>query len=335
MPARPLSTQSLLELLDLFEQSDESITDGDGQRLRGVAGWDLARLQSLRQKDRLEWLICKGYAGRFPAPSGDEHVPVELEEADDPGQYAYRCPETFRKKFVSASEVAVYSVSVPKILGLIAALLETPVAHRRGIDSPAIDGVLWNLGKTRIGSSHTDVWFVRGLARSVDAVFRHFHSPALVEQGLILSSGQPLPEFVRPPRNYRFATMRQVLVDYVPKPCIDMTLLDRILTSPADGTLPSVTAVYFDEGANVLTIRTKNERWHIKGARQAAAVRYMHQQACKGRWLLDAGEILAAAYPKGQELGKSRTMASLFNGNEKWRDFIANPVKGRYSFCTD
>lgn len=335
MPARPLSTQSLLELLDLFEQSDQSITDADGQRLRGIPGWDLARLQSLRHQDRLEWLICNGYAGRYPASSGDEHVPVELEEDDDPKQYAYRCPETFRKKFVPASEVAVYSVSVPKILGLIATLLETPTAHRRGIESPAIDSVLWNLGNTRIGSSHVDVWFVRGLARSADVVFRHFHSPTLVEQGLILSSGQPLPEFIRPPRNYRFATMRQVLVDYVPKPCIDMTLLDRILTTPADGTLPSVLAVYFDEIKNVLTIRTKKDPWHIKGDRQAAAVKYMYQQACRDRWLLDAGEILAAAYPKGQELGRSRTMQSLFSGNNDWRQYIANPEKGKYSFCMD
>jgi hypothetical protein len=335
MPARPLSTQSLLELLDLFEQSDQSISDADGQRLCGFPGWDLARLQSLRHPDRLDWLVCNGYAGRYPASRGDEHVPVELEEDDVPGRYAYRCPETFRKKFVSASEVAVYSVSTTKILGQIATLLETPLAHRRGIESPAIDSVLWNLGKTRIGSSHVDVWFVRGFARSADAVFRYFHSATLVEQGLILSSGQPLPEFVRPPRNYRFATMRQVLVDYVPKPCIDMTLLHRILTTPADGTLPSVLAVFFDEINKVLTIRTKKDPWHIKGARQAAAVNYMYQQACKNRWLLDAGEILAAAYPKEQQVGKSRTMQSLFSGNKEWKDYIANPEKGTYSFCMD
>lgn len=333
MAMRPLSTQSLLELLDLFEQSDQSISDADGQRLSGFAGWDLASLQSLRHPDRLEWLVCHGYAGRYPACRGDERVPVELEEDDDPDRYAYRCPETFRKKFVPASEVAVYSVSTTKILGQIATLLETPLAHRRGIESPAIDSVLWNLGKTRIGPSHVDVWFVRGLARSADAVFRYFHSTNLVEQGLILSSGQPLPGFVRPPRNYRFATMRQVLVDYVPKPCIDMTLLQRILTTPADGTLPSVSAVFFDEVNKVLTIRNKKDPWHMQGARQAAAVNYMYQQACKERWLLDAGEILAAAYPKEQQVGKSRTMQSLFSGNKEWRQYIANPEKGKYSFC--
>lgn len=176
MPARPLSTQSLLELLDLFEQSDQSITDADGQRLRGVPGWDLARLQSLRQRERLDWLICNGYSGRFPAPSGDEHVPVELAEDDDPKQYAYRCPETFRKKFVSASEVAVYSVSVPKILGQIATLLETPMAHRRGIESPAIDSVLWNLGKTRIGH----FWLLQNMLLIIVRLPHHHRQASII-----------------------------------------------------------------------------------------------------------------------------------------------------------
>ena len=47
MSSKRLPTQSLLELIDLFEQSGQPIADGDGQRLHGVPGWDLSRKLSL------------------------------------------------------------------------------------------------------------------------------------------------------------------------------------------------------------------------------------------------------------------------------------------------
>jgi len=38
MSSKPLPTQSLLDPIDLFEQSGQPIADGDGQRLRGYPG---------------------------------------------------------------------------------------------------------------------------------------------------------------------------------------------------------------------------------------------------------------------------------------------------------
>ena len=334
MAMRPPSTQSLLELLDLFEQSNQAISDAEGQRLHGVPGWEVFARTSLTPKAISAWTECTGYAGMYPAHCGDERIAVELEPDDESDRYRYRCPETFRNKYVTASEAAVYAVSASKILNHIATLLDIPQALRRKLDTPAMEGVLWQLGDARIGPARTAVWFARGLSQSVDAVFRHFQSTTLPEQGLILSSGLPLPEFVRPPRNYRFATMRQVLVDYVAAPSIDMTMIHRILTSPADGTLPPVLAVYFDEGSNVLTIRTKKDPWHIKGQRQAAAVRYMYEQAQQGRWEVDASEILAAAYPerRTEESRRGLKVQDLFKHNENRREFIANPTKGKYAF---
>jgi hypothetical protein len=128
--------------------------------------------------------------------------------------------------------------------------------------------------------------------------------------------------------------MRQVLVEYMPTPCMDVTLLERILTSPADGVLPNVLAVHYDEEKKVLTIRIKTTPWHIKGARQANAVKYMYRQAVKGRWLLAASEILAAAYPerKTDESRRNLKMQSLFRGNAEWREYMSNPEKGTYGF---
>jgi len=334
MSLQSLSTLSLLDLIGLFELSRQSISDGDGQRLHGVPGWDIARMAPLSKSQLSTWAECVGYAGQYPAYRGDERVAVDLQEDDDPTRYRYRCPETFRMKYLPAADVGVYSVRPSIILNVIADLLDIPQALRKMLDSPLLDGVLWNLGRARIGSAHTDIWFVRGLAQSVDAVFQHFHNPALPNQGLILTSGHALPDFVRPPRNYRFASLHDVIVDYVQNPCMDIDLLQRILATPADGTLRPVLPVYFDEYASTLTIRSKTKPWHIKGQRHAAAIKYMYEQARNDRWQVDAGEILAAAYPDKQT-GKSLRMQNLFSGNDEWKDYIANPEKGKYSFRLD
>jgi len=334
MPSKPLSTPSLLELLDLFERSSQPLTDAEGQRLRGVPGWDLFHRTSLSTRELAEWTECVGYSGCFPAPCGDERVPVELLEDSDPTRYRYRCPETFRRKYVAATDVAVYAVHVPMLLQFVSDLLDVPQALRRGIESPAIDGVLWKIGKARIGAAHTDIWFVRSLASCIEDVFRHFHAQTLPDQGLILSSGVVPPDFVRPPRNYRFASLHDVIVDYLPEPRMDIDLLHRILSSPADGTLRPVLPVHFDEYTHTLTIRSRTNPWHIKGDRQAAAVRYLYQQACNGRWTVPANEILKAASPD-TETPRSRRMQSLFSGNAFWEDYIVSDGNGQFGFQLD
>jgi hypothetical protein len=331
MSSKTLSTQSLLDLIGLFERSNQSIADADGQRLRGMPGWDVLKRTSLSQSDLSAWTECVGYAGHFPAPCGDERVPVELQEDEDPGRYSYRCPETFRLKYVSVADVAIHSVKSARLLHVVADLLEIPQALRSGIEAtPAVDG-LWHLGKARIGAAHTDVWFARDLSTSIIEIFRHFSSPALPDQGLILSSGMALPDFVRPPGNYRFVSLRDAIIDYVPRPRMDMGFLQRTLASPADGTLRPVLPVHFDEYTHTLAIRTKDKPWVIKGDRQAAAVRYMYGQAQNDRWLLGAAEILGAAYPD-KKTARSQRMQNLFSGNQDWQDYIHNPERGMYGF---
>jgi hypothetical protein len=150
-----LSTPSPLDLLDLFERSRQPLVDIEGQRVHGVPGWDLDRVTAMPSEARGAWLECVGYAGSFPAPCGDECIPVDLEEDEDPARYRYRCPETFRWKYVSAQNAAVYAVRPAEFLGAVADLLTIPYALRKGIESPAIDGVLWQLGRARIGGRLT------------------------------------------------------------------------------------------------------------------------------------------------------------------------------------
>ena len=72
MSSKPLQTQSLLELIDLFEQSGQPIADGDGQRLHGVPGWDLSRTLSLSDHDLSAWTECAVYYATEPNPDPEK-----------------------------------------------------------------------------------------------------------------------------------------------------------------------------------------------------------------------------------------------------------------------
>jgi len=156
MSSKRLSTKSLLDLIELFERSHQPLVDVEGQVLRGVPGWDLPRMTALSPEALEGWADCVGYAGSFPAACGDERIPVDIEEDEDPSRYRYRCPESFRLRFVDAVDVAVYAVRPAILLGTVADLLDIPQAMRKGIESPAIDGVLWH----RVSRNDDDSPFV-------------------------------------------------------------------------------------------------------------------------------------------------------------------------------
>jgi hypothetical protein len=323
-----LSTRSLLELIDLFERSIHAVANGDGQRLRGVPGWDLWRCGSLSDSDLAAWTERIGYAGSYPAPLGDDRVPVDIEEDDDPGRYRYRCPETFRTKYVSADIVGVHAVRDVKLLNYLADLLAVPLAQRSGITAPAIDGVLWRLGKMRIAHAQVDAWVVRGLSSSTEKVFEHFRAPPLPDQGLIFTTGQALPDIVPPPQSYRIIPIASVLVDYAVKPHLDTDLIHRLLVAPAGSKEERSLPVRFDPYTNTLVIATKADQpWTIKGAKQVAVVKYLAEQFEKGRARVSAGDILVAAHGSS-EAARGKRVASIFSGNSVWEDYIEHDADG-------
>ena len=212
MSQKSLSTRSLLELIDLFERSIHAVADGGGQRLHGMPGWELSRRAALSKRDRAAWTERIGFAGTYLAARGDECVPVDIEEDDDPGRYRYRCPETFRTKYVAAELVSVHAVGDAKLLNYLADLLGVPQAQRTGITVPAIDGVLCRLGKMRVADTQLDAWVVRGLSSSADNVFEHFRTASLPEQGVIFTTVPAVPDLVLPPLAYRIIRIASALV---------------------------------------------------------------------------------------------------------------------------
>lgn len=335
MSQKSLSTRSLLELIDLFERSINTVSDGDGQRLRGVPGWDLPRRGARSDRDLAAWTECIGYACSYPAPLGDERIAVDIEEDDDPGRYRYRCPETFRTKHVAADLVGVHAVREAKLLNYLADLLGVPQAQRSGITASAIDGVLWRLGKMRVADAQVDAWLVRGLSASTEQVFEHFRAPPLPDQGVIFTTGRDLPDIVMPPRAYRIVPIASALVDHALQPNIDIDLVHRLLLAPSGSKVEKSLPVRFDRYSNTLVITTKSDRpWAIKGARQIAVVRHLFEQFENGRRWVPAHEILGAVYgPK--KSGRSQRIQNIFSGNSIWEDYIAGDGAGHYGFNLD
>ena len=335
MSQATLSTHSLLELLALFDQANNTILDPDGNSLRGIPGWWIGSNTSLTAQILKDWTVRVGYAGTTEVPCGDDREYVELHETEDPGTYEYRSPETFRRKRVSADRVAILDVDSVKLLHLLADLLSIHQVKRGGIQAPRIDRMLWHLGEARIGPVNVPVWLARGLDTKVDEVFTSLLDTRLPEQGLILCAGAYLPRVIRPPRHYRIGYLRDALIDYSHRPTMDVHYLQRVLTSNEDGIKPSTIPVVFANG--VLGITTKADTWTIKGDKQYKAVAYMFEQAQRGRWEVGAREILAAAYPelRTEELRKGLRMQDLFKGNKHWRQFIVSAGKGKYKFNLD
>jgi len=300
-----------------------------------VPGWDLSRRGALSDRDLAAWTERIGYAGSFLATRGDERVPVDIEEDDDPGRYRYRCPETFRTKYVSGDMVGVHAIRDVNLLNHLADLLAVPQAQRSGITAPAINGVLWRLGKMRIADAQVDAWVVRGLSSSTEKVFEHFLAPPLPDQGLIFTTGQALPDIVMPPRAYRIVPIASALIDHAIKPNIDIDLIHRLLLAPASTKVEKSLPVRFDKYSNTLVIATKSDKpWLIKGPRQVAVVSHLFEQFANGRRWVPAHEILDAVYGQ-KKSGRSQRIQNIFSGNSIWENYIAGDGNGLYGFNLD
>jgi hypothetical protein len=328
----PIPTPRLLKLLALFDRAQQSIAGVENVRLQGIPGWELFRGEVPRDPQLEPWFERIGDAGFYVVEADLEPVPVEI-EYDDDGTIGYHCPDTFRHVPLPEQEVGVYVVKPQPLLTLIADLLDIAQADRRQLDTVHLDGALWYLGPARLGQVRTGIWLARDTDGRLPDLLRFFNDRTLPEDGLVLTCGNPPPEIITPPRAYRFASLPEVLIPIGQETEIDTHMLERILTAPAGVRIQPSPPIHYDSHTQTLTIRGIPEPWQIRGERQAQAVRYMYEQWLKGRVILDAAEILNAAYPPSSH-SRSRKMQSLFSGSTRWRTYIASPERGKYGFNT-
>lgn len=330
MSRAPIPTPLLLELLALFDRAQQSIAGAENVRLQGIPGWELFRGEVLCNPLLEPWLERVGDAGFYVVEADRETVPVEIEYNDDV-TIGYYCPDIFRHVPLQEREVGIYSVKSRPLLTLIADLLDIAQADRRQLDTAHLDGALWHLGPARLGRVRTGIWLARDVDGRLPDILRFFNNRTLPEDSLILTCGNPPPEIVTPPRAYRFASLPDALIPVSEETDIDTHMLERVLTAPAGITTEPSPPVHYDSHTQTLTIRGIPEPWQIRGERQARAVEFMYVQWRKGRDLVDAREILAAAYPD-KPYARSRRIQNLFSGNPQWRTYIANPERGKYGF---
>ncbi|QGG80592.1 hypothetical protein GH975_08415 [Litorivicinus lipolyticus] len=330
---RALSIHSLLDLIKLFEQSVQRVVCDDGQILTGIPGWKLHQYEALDSERISEWCDCIGYAGYYPASYGNDHSDVDVFPDDESDRYLYRCPESFEFRSIEAAEIAIYHPREEQFLNAMADLLDIPLALRSGISQADIQGTLWRIGKVRLGHTLTDVWVARGLALSVDAVFHRLQQTDLSDLGIILTTGNSLPAIITVPRHYRVIPIKEVIDSTQNVARIDMERLRLLMTGANFTDESSMSPVHFDEYTNTLTISTNPTPWMIRGPKQAAAIKYMAEQAYKGRWELSAAEILKAVNGNKTH-GICRRIPSLFNGNDDWHGYIMNIRRGVWGFIT-
>ena len=330
---RALSPQSLLELIKLFEQSVQTLVDEDGQILTGIPGWKLRQYEALDSEHISKWCDCIGYAGYYPTPYGNDHCDVDVFPDDESNRYLYRCPETFRLRKIEPEEIAIYHPREEQFLNAMADLLDIPLALRSGISKADIQGILWRIGKVRVGHTLKDVWVARGLAFSFETVSRRLQQTDLADLGIILTAGNALSPVITVPRHYRVIPIKEVIDATQNVARLDMEKLNRLVTGANLANEISMFPVHFDEYTNTLTIRTNPVPWMITGPKQAAAVKYMAEQANKGRRELSAAEILGAVYGT-QQHGRSRRMRDLFKSNSQWQSYITSNEKGHWRIIT-
>jgi hypothetical protein len=327
------STPLLLDLLDLFERSGHPQVTREAVSLPGVPGWALSEYSSLDQHAVMEWFDQIGDAGSFQVSTDEGPVTVPLED-DEQGACMYRCPVTFKAHRLPADKGVLYSIRPQRLLNQLADLLSIPQAHRNGIVRPAIDGVLWRLGQTRIGVIHTDIWIARNLHENLDDVFRYLEDPRQPDQGVILTTSADLPTRQTTPRRFCFVSISRVISGTGSPTSIDTDLVHRIMTSPSGTDLRPSLPVEYDEFNGILKISGKAP-WEIHGAAQRGVVHYMYGQYLNNRTTLQSAEILKSVGRGGDQYGGARRIQDIFSGNPKWKQYIHTVERGKYAFKTD
>jgi len=328
-----MTNQLLRELVQLFEISNSEVSSGDGQYTRGIPAWRLRRYASINGQQSSNWFTLVGYADYCIAPCYDEDVEVVVEYDDELGGYGYRCPETFKWRRIAEENLAIYEPKTDRLLHAIADIIDIPQAFRGGIEKPVIENLLWKLGKIRIGRADIDVWMCKRFCQNLGVVYDYLERPAIPELGILLTCGGPIADMLRRPKRFHIVRLLDMLPTNSDTAAIDQTIIALLTTRSETAVLDSSCPVNFNELTNTLTLHNHPEPWVIKGPLQIKAIRYMAEQAIKGRWDLPAGEILNAVYGT-QKVGRSRRMQDLFKSNAQWRSYITNRENGIWGFVT-
>ena len=316
------------KLLSLFEQSRQIHFNTDGQKILGIAAWDMQKTLHGFSKVHFEpWLKLTGFTGYVELDLDEGTAYVDVEEAEDPWQVMYRDPSSFRRGVIPLAATEVEQVDEEKILNGVADLFHVPQVLRGGIYKPEISGALWCLGEAPLDYGYkSEIWLVRNLPVNWPYIGRSLSGKG--KRGILLTTSNVDLSMWPTLEGFSLYKLDDFIVRGKSKTVIDQALLYRneVSYEPLGEAKPM--PISYDLYQRRLTI-TGKEPWILKGDKQAKAVRYMYEQAQNDRWELPAKEILLAA--NGSTNG-ARRMSSLFSSNGLWDQYIVSSRRGYYGF---
>lgn len=326
-----LQRASTIGLIQGFEASS-NVLPGDGGPIAGIPRWAL--LDSMGRafiEHCASWLNLVGYARVYPSFYEDEATLVELIPDSDPLSKQYCCLQTLGWKRVSIEDTAVYQVDTQRFLQSLADLLEIPDRQRTFHES-CIPNVLWKLGPVQLNTGfYIPLYIVRELNVHLVEIMNYLEDRC--SPGIVLSTGKMIPDKIGWPPGIVVRHLVEALVDYEETTRLDKAWLTSLVTGQVIQSTTKHLPVHYDPVRQVLSIMGKPD-WPIKGRRQSLAIAYMFNQATKGRWELQAKEILEATRQPGQ-VGGVKHLQSLFSLSEDWERYITRSRRGIYRFKLD
>jgi len=318
-----------LTLTKYFELSYLSLIDTHGRSVTGVPYWEISSVDMKALSASWDqWFYAVGYSGVIETSLHGEPTLVPVYKHDDKDCY-YRCLDRLTVEQVPKEDTAIYQFQREKFIRQLASIfwLEKTYAHA---DVFRVSESVWMLsvGVSAAGVS-ASIYVVGGFYEHASEVIRYFAN--MRQPTVVLSTSNFSLPHAGWPEHVSIHRLKDVISQGTHRLIVhDSPVSDD--TNDCDGQMADAgcSGVIFNASLNILSIEGKPD-WHIKGVRQALAVKYMYRQAKQGRWELPAKEILMAVKAPGQQGGAVR-MQSLFSVSSGWENYISSPSRGYYRF---
>lgn len=350
-----IAHDSLELLIQIFDRQTPNIPSLENGWIYGIPASELSRmLEGYEFSDIERWVEIVGYSSCVEYMVKAELEYVDVEKTDSSGTMYLRnlfIPDPY----VSAKVAAVYRIKEEDLFLEIGRRLNLSGL----VDNPAICMVpnhVWILGAVSLGANiKHQIYLVRSLEREKNEIIRALG--VLGARGIVLLTGTRNDDLLRWPRSIESQRLVDVLsgeglrfefsLPWMNSAAavtdIPVNMLEEVkeFRSIPEETLGRVeqraevknekgdVLVAYDWGNYILSIPGKPD-WKLEGGvRQAAIVKFIFDNAKKGRWTVQHKDLMTATKPR---FGGARHISSVFSENRVWDNYIVKVRRGVWGF---